>query len=73
MELYAFFKSVIDQDAAPVVICDLDDIIIYMNHAAAKAEAKHGGYALVGRCLLDCHSPKSREAIKRVVEWSPKC
>lgn len=69
MELYAFFKSVIDQDAAPVVICDLDDIIIYMNPAAAKAEAKHGGYALVGRCLLDCHSPKSREAIKRVVEW----
>lgn len=69
MDLSAFFKSIIEQDRAPVVICDLDNIIIYMNPAAAEAEQKHGGYALLGRDLLECHSPKSREAILRVVEW----
>ena len=69
MDLSAFFKSIIEQDRAQVVICDLNNTIIYMNPAAAKAEEKHGGYALLGRNLLDCHSPKSREAILRVVEW----
>ena len=36
MELGAYFKSIIDQDrAAVVVICSLDHKIIYMNPAAA--------------------------------------
>lgn len=69
MDLSPFFKSVIEQDGNPVVICDTDHRIIYMNPAGAKAQAKHGGRALVGRSLLDCHSPESREKIKRVAEW----
>ncbi len=69
MDLHPFFKSVIDQDTAPVVICDLNDTIIYMNPAAAEAEKQHGGYELMGKNLLDCHNPKSREAIKTVVAW----
>ena len=35
MELGAYFKSIIDQDRAAVVICSLDHKIIYMNPAAA--------------------------------------
>lgn len=31
MELGAYFKSIIDQDRAAVVICSLDHKIIYMN------------------------------------------
>ena len=69
MELNVFFKSVLEQDRAPIVICDLDDTIIYMNPAAANSEAKHGGYALLGKNLLECHSERSRMAIKKVVEW----
>lgn len=65
--LYPFFRSIAEQDGSPVVICGLDHTIIYMNPAAAEAEAKHGGYALVGRSLLDCHSPASREKILAVV------
>ena len=34
MELTPFFKSVLDQDRAPVVLCDLEHTIIYMNKAA---------------------------------------
>lgn len=31
-----FFKSVIDADDAPVVICDLEHTIVYMNPTAVK-------------------------------------
>ena len=34
MELNAYFKSLVDQDRAAVVICDLEHTIIYMNPAA---------------------------------------
>ena len=67
MELSQFFKSVIDQDRAAVVICNLQHEIIYMNAAAAERYKKHGN--LLGKSLLDCHSPKSNEMIKRVVAW----
>ena len=34
MELSLYFKSIVDQDQCPVVICDLDHQIIYMNPGA---------------------------------------
>lgn len=46
MELNAYFKSLVDQDRAAVVICDLEHTIIYMNPAAIASYAKHGGAAL---------------------------
>lgn len=39
----AFYKSIIDQDRASVVICGLKHEIIYMNPAAAASYAKYGG------------------------------
>ena len=39
----AFYKSIIDQDRASVVICSLKHEIIYMNSAAAASYAKYGG------------------------------
>ncbi len=69
MELSVIFKSVIDSDNAPVVICDLKHIIIYMNPAAAKRYEKRGGYDLVGRSLLNCHSEESVDKIKKVLDW----
>lgn len=67
-----FFKSIIDMDIMPVVICDLDHTIIYMNPAAAERYSKRGGYSLVGKSLLDCHNEKSNILIKKVVEWFGK-
>lgn len=69
MELLPFFKSVLDQDRAAVVLCDLNHTIIYMNPAAGERYARYGGMALVGKSLLDCHSPKSNEMIERVTAW----
>lgn len=64
-----FFKSVLDQDRAAVVICDLEHTIIYMNTAAVENYAKRGGAALMGRNLLDCHNERSVGLIKKIVAW----
>ena len=69
MELAPFFKSVIDQDTASVVLCDLTHTIIYMSPAAVADYHKYGGAALLGRSLMNCHAPQSRETIQKVVDW----
>ena len=65
----SFYKSIVDQDRASVVICNLKHEIIYMNPAAVTSCAKRGGDKLIGRSLLDCHNPESRDKIQRVVDW----
>ena len=64
-----FYKSVLEQDEAAVVLCDLNHIIVYMNPAAACRYAKSGGYELVGKSLMGCHNEKSNEMIYKVVDW----
>lgn len=65
----SFFKSVLDQDRAPVVICNLMHEIIYMNTAAVHHYERQGGEKLLGQCLLECHNQESREKIQKVVDW----
>ena len=72
MELTAFFKSLIDQDTAPIVLCDTGHIIRYMNPAAITHYASYGGEALAGKSVMDCHKPASREAIEKVLAWFRK-
>lgn len=67
MELSQYFKSVIDQDSMPVVICDLNNTILYMNPAARERYKKHGD--LVGTSLASCHNADSNEKMRRVLEW----
>lgn len=69
MELSSYFKSIIEQDKASVVICNPEHIIIYMNPAAIKNYEKRGGAELIGQSLLKCHNPKSIELIEKVVKW----
>ncbi len=63
------FKSLVDMERASVVICNLQHVILYMNPAAVQNYEKRGGADLIGRSLLDCHSPQSREWIEKVVAW----
>lgn len=69
MDMYPFFKSVLDEDRSPVVICDLNHTILYMNKTAIDRYAKRGGAELIGQNLLDCHSPESRGLIKKAIAW----
>lgn len=68
-DLAVYFKSVIEQDRCPVVICNLEHEIIYMNPAAIARYKKNGGKKLVGASLLNCHKEKSQDIIKKVVAW----
>ena len=65
----SYFKSIIDQDRAAVVICNLNHEIIYMNPAAVVNYGKRGGDKLIGRSLLECHNKESQEKIRQVTEW----
>jgi PAS domain-containing protein len=68
----SFYKSIVDQDRAAVVICNLKHEIIYMNPAAVQNYGKRGGDKLIGASLLACHNPESGEKIKRIVNWFSK-
>ena len=75
MELTPYFRSVLEQDRAPVVLCDLQHTILYMNPSAAEHYRREGGYTLVGKSLLACHSPAANRKITEVLAYfasSPK-
>ena len=69
MEIMQYFKSIIDEDQCAVVICDINDIIIYMNPAAQERYNKRGGASLLGKSLLDCHNDQSNKMIQKIKEW----
>ena len=64
-----FYRSILEQDRAAVVICNLEHEIIYMNPVAVHSYEKRGGDKLLGKSLLDCHNQESRGKIQQVVEW----
>lgn len=68
MEISLFFKSIIDRDKSPIVICDTEHTVIYMNPSAVERYATAGGKSLVGKSLLNCHK-KSGDVIKEVLNW----
>ena len=65
MELSKFFKSVLEQDTAPVVICDLEHTVVYMNPASVSRYHTD----LTGKSLKACHNADSNAKIDRVVAW----
>lgn len=69
MELSQFLKSVLDADTAPVVICNLQHDIVYMNPSSIERYAYRGGAELIGKSIFECHNEKANEMIKRVVAW----
>ena len=65
MDFNIFFKSIIDSDKAPVVICDLEHTVVYMNPASILRYHTD----LTGKSLKACHNAESGAKIDRVVAW----
>ncbi len=63
--LNKLFKSILEQDLAPIVVCDMTDTIVYMN-PSAKA---HYHKDLTGGSIKACHPPKANEMIEKVLAW----
>ena len=68
-DISELLRSVLEADRAPVVVCDLDHTIVYMNPVAIERYAKRGGKDLIGQSLLNCHNDKSCELINKVLDW----
>lgn len=64
-----YYKSVLDQDDAPVVLCNLKHVILYMNETAVKRYEKEGGRNLLGKSLMNCHTSYANEMIEKVLDW----
>ena len=60
-----FFKSVIDSDQAPVVICDLNHTVVYMNPSSIERYKVD----LTGKSIKACHNADSNAIIDRGVAW----
>ncbi len=58
-------KSIIDQDNAAIVVCDMNSTIVYMNPSAVNRYHRD----LTGQSLKDCHNAKSNEMIEKVLAW----
>jgi PAS domain-containing protein len=67
--LEQLFKSILEQDHAPVVVCDMDSTVLYMNPAAIARYKRD----LTGKSVKSCHPAPANEKIDRVLEWFGKC
>lgn len=72
IDLNLYFKSIVDADVSPIVICNLDHKIIYMNPEASSRYEKRADVKLVGKSIFECHNSDSNEKIEKVVEWFKK-
>ncbi len=50
-----------------VTVCDPNGIILAMNDKSAKIHEKDGGYALIGKSLLDCHKDAALEKVEQLL------
>ena len=61
-------KFVLDVDEAPVVVCNCEHIVVYMNSAAINRYHTD----ITGRNIKECHNKDSADKIDRIVEWFRK-
>jgi len=52
---------------ATVIVCDAEGIILEMNDKAAESNENDGGFALVGRNVLDRHPEQARIKTQRLL------
>lgn len=62
------FRSILEQDKAPVVVCDTDSTVVYMNPSAIA----YYGTDLTGKSVKSCHPAAANEKIDRVLAWFKK-
>ena len=62
----------VKQFPAAVTICDCKGVILEMNDKAAQTFEKDGGYALIGKSLLDCHPEPARSKVEGLLEACQK-
>jgi transcriptional regulator with PAS, ATPase and Fis domain len=57
---------------AAITVCDPHGILLEMNDKAARTFEKDGGYALIGKNMLDCHPEVARSKTEQLLESHEK-
>jgi hypothetical protein len=60
------YKEILNTVVVPIVFCDLNHVIVYMNAAAIEKYKKRGGSELIGKSIFDCHMESSNVVIREV-------
>ena len=69
MELTPYFKAFAEGSDYPLVICDTELRIIYLNSKAANAYNRAGGYDMVGKNIEIYISIEAMSKLNMVLEW----
>ncbi|MBO4876630.1 MAG: hypothetical protein J5501_01335 [Ruminococcus sp.] len=69
MEASYYVERLIDTKPTPVVICDLDYRIVFMNSCAKQRRKLANGESLVGKSLHSFVDVETLTKIDMVVEW----
>ena len=62
------FKSILEQDKAPIVVCNMDSTVVYMNPSAIARYKSD----LTGKSIKICHPAAANEKIDQVLAWFAK-
>lgn len=69
MDKSKFYEKCIDTYDAPVVICEIDYKVVYMNDAAAVNYAKFGGKKLIGKTFSLVVDEEWLSQLNACIEW----
>ena len=58
----------LEQETVPVVICDLNHTVIFMNSLSKT----HYSVDITGKSIKNCHGSHSQIMIDKVIEWFKK-
>lgn len=60
------YKELLNALVVPIVMCDNEHTIVYMNKAAEQQYKKFGGSSILGKSIFDCHNDNSTKMILEV-------
>lgn len=69
MDMTNFFEGLLNVKLSPIVICDMNYRIIYMNDYAAVAYAEYGGRDMLGKLLNVYFSEETMSKVYMVIEF----
>jgi transcriptional regulator with PAS, ATPase and Fis domain len=71
-EHYMQHNKWVDEFPVAMTVCDSTGVIIEMNDESREVFANRGGGDLIGQNLMECHSPRSQEIIRRLLQTGEK-
>lgn len=69
MEIDKYLRAFVETDMNQIVICDTNNIIVYMNKVAIEKFSDLGGADLIGKSLMQYLGVETQSRIEAIVSW----